>query len=70
MNEIRLLWHFLYDFEGNFMCPAFLQFCYNVIHRKSVYKNGFRCCVFFVCLSMFVMSYFLLKISDLKDILC
>ena len=26
--------------------------------------------VFFVCLSTFVMSHFLLKVADLEDILC
>ena len=43
VKEIWLLWHFLYDFEGNFVCPAFLQFYCNAIHCKSAYINGFYC---------------------------
>ena len=26
---------FFYNIEGNFVCPAFLQFWYNIIHCKS-----------------------------------
>ena len=54
------------------MCPAFLQFWCNVIHCKSAYENGFHCMlsVFLVCLSIFVMSHFLLKIADLEDSSC
>ena len=42
---------------------------------KPAYKNGIHCYlfslfVFFVCLSMFVISHFLLTIADLEDILC
>ena len=53
------------------MCPAFLQFWYNVIHCKSVYKNGFQCCV--PCMLEHVCCEpFSLKIADadLEDILC
>ena len=28
---------------SNFVCPEFLQFWCNVIHRRSAYKNGFYC---------------------------
>ena len=35
----------------------------NVIYCKSAYKNGF---VFFVCLSMLVVSHFLLKLQIWK----
>ena len=34
---------FLYDFESNFVCPAFLQFLCNVIYCKSAYENGYHC---------------------------
>ena len=34
---------FLSDFDGNFVCTAFLQLWCNFMYRKSTYKNGFHC---------------------------
>ena len=39
VKEIWLLWHFWYDFKGNFVCPAFLQFWCNVVHCKLLIKT-------------------------------
>ena len=51
------------------MRPAFLQFWCSVTHCKSAHKKGIPLLfVFLVCLSMFVMSHFLLKIAGLEDI--
>ena len=38
------------DFEGNFVCAAFLQFWFNVIHCKSAYKNGIHCHICVPCM--------------------
>ena len=45
MKEIWLLYHFLYDFEGNFLCPAFLQFWCNVIVNLLIITDSSVICV-------------------------
>ena len=39
MIEILLLEHFLCDFEGNFVCPVFLQFWCNMLFTVNLLKK-------------------------------
>ena len=46
--------------SDNSACPAFLQFWFHVIYRKSAYKNGFHCylCSLYDCARLLLAIFF------------
>ena len=70
MKEIWLLWHFLYDFEGNFVCPAFLQFWCNFIHCKlNLLINADSTVICVPCMLQHACYELFFLTVDLEDIL-